>query len=72
MKEFNKELFKLGSLCIRSHNYDDEGHSLRYISNKTCVDCHIMTKKEKDNIDNKIKIELDNINEKYENWDYQI
>jgi hypothetical protein len=45
MKEFNKNIFKLGNICFRNHDYDGEGHSLRYISNNRCLDCDKITNK---------------------------
>jgi hypothetical protein len=37
--EFDPERFFLGSLCKRNHDTESLGFSLRYCSDKTCVQC---------------------------------
>jgi len=37
--EFDAERFRLGPLCKRGHYWEDTGLSLRYCSDKTCVQC---------------------------------
>jgi len=36
---FDESKLYLGALCSRGHDWDGTGRSLRYKSNKTCVDC---------------------------------
>lgn len=39
MKTFDENLFYLGPLCYRNHNYENTGESLRYKSNRVCLGC---------------------------------
>jgi hypothetical protein len=45
MKEFNSKIFKLDKICIRNHDFDNKGHSLRYICNNRCAECEKITNK---------------------------
>lgn len=44
MKPFDTNKFYLGKLCIRGHDYEGTGHSLRYKSRK-CVECNKLQNK---------------------------
>lgn len=37
--EFDEEKYYLGTLCRRGHDWNRTGHSLKYNSNDTCVEC---------------------------------
>ena len=39
LSEFDGSKYKLGSLCKRGHNWDGQGHSLRYLTGGACVEC---------------------------------
>lgn len=39
MDDFNREVFFLGSLCKRGHDWQGTGRSLRYQTDGGCVRC---------------------------------
>ena len=52
-----KEKRMLGTLCMRKHDYNGTGKSVRYISSGNCVECaNIMARKWKSNNRERFKV----------------
>lgn len=40
-REFNPKKHYLGRICKNGHNWQDTGHSIRFIKTRTCLDCSL-------------------------------